>query len=196
MAGKPGRPKKVEEVGKFDPTKQEDEKVVEKPKASAEISQVDLVKALMEQVTNLTQQVATLQAGQKQLGSDVETYREESAAQKMGSMEQARKARMSKIKVMEEKLSKDEKVNMLVPFEQGEKKGARLHVQVNGYTYVHSDGLAGIPKGVYTSVPKGIFDIASYSLGQQIENIGFSHQIDVKEVNADGQRFDPERLMR
>jgi len=157
---------------------------------------LSVIATLTSQVQGLTTQVQALSDSQSKTDDNVEKFRRETAEQKIANLAKVDAQRKSKRRIMKEKWDKQEKVAMFVPYEGNEKKGSRMPVQANGYSYIHTDGFVGVPKGSYVQVPKGVFDIVSESLGQQIENMGYDSRIDTREVNADGGKFDPEKLIR
>lgn len=167
------------------------------PVAPSEVSQLlTLVASIQETVRNQSLLIAQLQNDRSKMSSDIEQYRMESAGQRSQSMEQARANRISKAERMKRLWAAQPKRNFYVPYQPGEKKGARFWVQANGYAYVHSDGQIGIPKGTYCEVPVGVANIAMESLNQVIENMGFDSRLETRDTTSDGQPFDPERLQR
>ena len=74
----------------------------------------------------------------------------------------------SKAQKMKEKLSKQPKKSIFIPFEQGEKPGVTLSVTLNGYRL-------NIRKGVYVEVPSQVADVVMDSLNQtakaMVENV-------------------------
>lgn len=183
-------PTKAEETVKTTPSSQS-------PQVNSDLQQaLSVIATLTQQVQGLTTQVQALSDSQSKTEDDVEKYRRESAEQKKASLAKVEANMRSKRQIMKEKWDSQEKVAMFVPYEGSEKKGSRMPVQANGYSYVHTDGFKGVPKGAYVQVPKGVFDIVSESLGQQIENMGYDSRIDTRETNADGGKFDPEKLIR
>lgn len=206
MAKKAKKSTKAKENKKFDP--REDANVAEQDnKPETEVSEaqsqeqmpsdtLELISTLTSQVQQLTQQVQNLSQRNKDVSENLEEFKKESAEQRAASLAKVEKQRLSKREIMKKKWANQNKVQMFIPLEGSEKKGARFPVQANGYSYVHSDGFLGIPKGVYCAVPKGVFDIASESMNQQIENMGFDTRVDTKETTLDGGRFDPTRLER
>lgn len=212
--------KQANKAKKFDPradqatnpVKTPDTKPVEptepaqKTEQSVEAKQPDvlsLIGKLTEQITALTTQnstlakeVSKLSDNQTKMEDNVEEFKKETSEQRVMNLAKAKASRESKMTIIKKLWNNQTKVQMLVPPGDGRKKGDRYPVQAQGYKYVHTDGREGIPVALYTAIPKGVFDIASESLNQQIENMGFDNRVDQRATTSEGAKFDPERLNR
>lgn len=197
---------------KFDPRDQE-EKLLENQNENKDAQQqgatndqatqvqvptdvLKLISQLTAQVTELTKELHAVKSDHTKLSDNVDDFKRETEEQRMKSFEKVEKQRMSKQEIIKRKWAADPKVSLLVPLEGKEKVGARLHVQVQGYVYVHTDGLPGVPKAKYCEVPKGVADIVMESLSQSIENVGTDVRLDTRQLTAEGAKFDPTRLER
>lgn len=178
------------------------EKVEPVENSSSEPSSTDLlgvIAQMQKQAQDMQAQMMKMQQTmitKEQHTEEMATFKAESEAQRRGSVEYARTQHMTKSKRMIEIWNKQPKTRIYIPLDLGEKKGARLTVIVNGAIYIHTDGIAGIPKARYVEIPEGVANIVVESLDQQIENMGYDERIDTRTTTSEGVPFDPERLNR